>query len=56
MIRDELAEYVAIVGDERECRDRLQAIAAIGVDQITLTLMSGGRMERLQSFAKVALS
>lgn len=56
LIPDELANYVAIAGDEAECRDRLQAVSAIGADQITLTLMSGGRMERLQSFANVALS
>lgn len=56
LIPDELASYVAIAGDERECRDRLKELAAIGADQITLTLMSGGRAERLESFAKVALS
>jgi 5,10-methylenetetrahydromethanopterin reductase len=56
LIPDELATYIAIAGDEKECRDRLQTIAAIGADQITLTLMSGGRTERLQLFAKVALS
>ena len=55
LIPDELADYIAIAGDEGECKDRLQSICAIGADQITFTLMSGGRMERLQSFAKVAL-
>ena len=56
LIPDELAAYVAIVGDEQECRDRLKAISAIGPDQITLTLMTGGRMKRLESFARVALA
>lgn len=55
LIPDELAKFVAIAGDESECRERLQSIIAIGPDEITLTLMTGGRMERLQSFARVAL-
>lgn len=55
VIPDELASYVAIAGDESECQERLHAIAAVGADEITLTLMSGGRAERLESFARVAL-
>lgn len=54
LIPDDLAKFVAIAGDENECRERLQSIIAIGPDEITLTLMTGGRMERLQSFARVA--
>lgn len=56
LIPDELASYIAIAGNEETCRERLRSIAAIGADQITLTLMSGGREARLESFAKVALS
>ena len=56
LIPDELANYIAIAGNEETCRERLRSIAAIGADQITLTLMSGGRMVRLESFARVALS
>lgn len=56
LIPDELANYVAIAGGKMECRERLRAIEGTGADQITLTLMSGGRMERLESFAEVALA
>ncbi|MFQ5814471.1 MAG: LLM class flavin-dependent oxidoreductase [Anaerolineae bacterium] len=55
LIPDELAKFVTIAGDEAECRDRLASIISLQPDEITFTLMTGGRMERLKSLAKVAL-
>lgn len=51
-VSDAFAEAVAIAGDRDECVARLQGLAATGVDRITVTLLSGGRAQRLQTLAE----
>ena len=47
-VSDGFTEAVAIAGQREECVARLRALAATGVDRITVTLLSGGRKERLR--------
>jgi 5,10-methylenetetrahydromethanopterin reductase len=50
VVSDEFARLAAVVGDQTECLRRLRAIAALGLDRITLTLLSRGRDQRLREF------
>lgn len=52
-ISDEFAKVLAVVGDEQECRGRLQSLCATNVNRITLTLLSGGRERRLDEISSV---
>ena len=47
-VSDAFTEAVAIAGPRDECVARLRELAATGVDRITVTLLSGGRKERLR--------
>lgn len=47
-VSDAFAGTVAIAGSPDECAARLRELAATGVDRITVTLLSGGRKERLR--------
>jgi 5,10-methylenetetrahydromethanopterin reductase len=55
LVPDDLVRYVAVAGTEDECRERLRTLMGLGVDEITFTLMAGGRVERLKTLARVAL-
>ncbi|MPZ23462.1 MAG: LLM class flavin-dependent oxidoreductase [Dehalococcoidia bacterium] len=55
LIPEDLVKLLAIAGDESECRQRLHDLMELGPDEITMTLMSGGRVEKLESLARVAL-
>lgn len=50
VVSDDFVRLAAIAGDQRECMRRLREIAGLGVDRITMTLLSGGREERLERF------
>lgn len=50
-VTTELAQHVAIAGDERECRSRLEAILTLEPDEVTFTLGASGREERLRTLA-----
>ncbi|MQA81649.1 MAG: LLM class flavin-dependent oxidoreductase [Streptosporangiales bacterium] len=50
VVSDEFVRLAAIAGDREHCLTRLRDIADLGVDRITLTLLSGGREERLERF------
>jgi 5,10-methylenetetrahydromethanopterin reductase len=52
-VSDEFAKVLAVAGTTAECQQRLSAIAATGVDRITVTLLSGGRERRLEQIAEV---
>jgi 5,10-methylenetetrahydromethanopterin reductase len=52
-VSDEFARALAVVGDEQECRRRLQELCTARVDRVTLTLLSGGRERRLDEIAAV---
>ena len=54
VVSDEMADVMAIAGDAGHCVAKLNALASLGVDRITLSLLSGGRLSRLQTLAKVA--
>jgi 5,10-methylenetetrahydromethanopterin reductase len=47
-VSDGFTNAVAVAGPREECVARLRALAATGVDRITVTLLSGGRTERLR--------
>lgn len=52
-IADEFARVLAVVGDERECAQRLRSLCFPNVNRITITLLSGGRERRLEEIAAV---
>lgn len=56
LLTDEMVNDIAIAGSVSECRKRVRQLAAVGADEMTFTLMSGGRMERLRSIAEVVMS
>jgi 5,10-methylenetetrahydromethanopterin reductase len=47
LVSPELADLMTIAGDNDHAVRRLQEVAALGADNITLTLLSGGREQRL---------
>jgi 5,10-methylenetetrahydromethanopterin reductase len=47
-VSDGFTAAIAVAGDRDECVARLRALAATGADRITVTLLSGGRRERLR--------
>jgi 5,10-methylenetetrahydromethanopterin reductase len=51
LISDDLAMRLAVAGDAEECAHRLTELAALGLDGITITLLSGGREQRLARMA-----
>ncbi len=53
LVSDELANGMAIAGDASYCFDKLNALTNLGVDQITLSLLSGGRQERLETLSRL---
>ena len=48
-VSDAFTGTVAIAGPREECAARLRELAATGMDRITVTLLSGGRKERLRA-------
>lgn len=52
-VSDELARALAVAGPPEECIRHLSALAALGPDRITLTLLSGGRERRLHDLVAV---
>lgn len=52
IVSDGLAREVAIAGSVDECIDRLRAIALLGPDRITMTLLPGDRERRLRVFGE----
>lgn len=53
VISDDFARMLAVVGTVDECKTRLLDLAATGVDRITVALLSGGRLRRLQELKTV---
>jgi 5,10-methylenetetrahydromethanopterin reductase len=53
LVSPELANMMAIAGDADYCRNRLRELAQLDVDNITLSLLSRGREERLRTLADV---
>jgi 5,10-methylenetetrahydromethanopterin reductase len=51
-VSDGFTDAVAIAGPREACAARLRALAATGGDRITVTLLSGGRQERLRTFCE----
>jgi len=47
LISDELAARLAVAGEPAECAKRLLELARLGLDGVTVTLLSGGREQRL---------
>jgi 5,10-methylenetetrahydromethanopterin reductase len=50
-ISDEFVRALAVVGSAEECRQRLRALLAVGVDDLVFPLMGSGRLERLDRLA-----
>lgn len=55
IISDELVRTLAVVGDPKECIRRLRELGDIGVDRMTLALLSGGRRERMRIIAETIM-
>jgi 5,10-methylenetetrahydromethanopterin reductase len=53
LISDGFARLLAVVGTPEECGARLGELVATGVDRITVSLLSGGRLRRLRDIAEV---
>ena len=51
LVSDEFVRAVAVVGGFDECRDRLNDLFSVGLDRVSVTLLSRGREQRLESFA-----
>jgi hypothetical protein len=52
-VSPELADVMTIAGDEDHAVRRLRELAQLDVDNITLTLLSGGREARLARLGAV---
>ncbi len=53
VVSDELAAALAVVGDVETCAARIRQIVDVGVDRVTVSLLSGGRERRLQDLLEV---
>jgi alkanesulfonate monooxygenase SsuD/methylene tetrahydromethanopterin reductase-like flavin-dependent oxidoreductase (luciferase family) len=53
VISDEFAKVLAVAGTYHECFMRLGELRDLGVDRITITLLSGGREQRLKTIARL---
>lgn len=53
VVSDEFAEVLAVAGSLDACAARISAIAAVGADRITISLLSGGRERRLHDLLGV---
>ena len=54
-VSDALASRLAVAGDHAYCRARLEELAALGLDRITVSLLPGGRERRLAELASSVL-
>lgn len=53
LLSDEFTLALAVAGDVEACAGRLGAIAAVGADRLTVSLLSGGRERRLAQLVEV---
>jgi 5,10-methylenetetrahydromethanopterin reductase len=53
LVSEELADVMTIAGDEGHCARRLRALGELDVDNVTLTLLSGGREGRLDALGEL---
>jgi len=49
---DELVDLIAVCGSPARCAERIKPLLNLKVDRITITLLPGGREERLRQFAE----
>jgi 5,10-methylenetetrahydromethanopterin reductase len=52
-VSDEFAKVLAIAGTFDECANRLRGLADLGPDRITVTLLTGGREDRLDTLVRL---
>lgn len=52
-ISDEFAKVLAVAGTYHECFVRLRELRGLGLDRITITLLSGGREQRLETIGRL---
>ena len=55
LVSDELALRLAIAGDATTCTSRLRELSALGLSGVTITLLSGGREERIRRLGEELL-
>ena len=53
LVSEELADVMTIAGDEEHAVGRLRELSALDIDNITLTLLSGGREQRVEALGQV---
>lgn len=51
VLPDDFVRNVALAGDARQARDRIEAVAAAGADSIHVFPLGGGKLETIGSFA-----
>jgi len=53
LVSDDFARLAAIAGGLEQCLARVSELASLGLNRITLTLLSGERQERLEAIAEL---
>jgi len=53
LIPDNFADFTAIAGDLSYCLERIHSLIELQPDEITFRLLSGGKMQRLESLASL---
>ena len=52
LISDEFVDFIAVAGPPERCAARILPLLNLKIDQLTFTLLPGGRMERLSRFGE----
>ena len=55
LISDELALRLAVAGEPETCASRIRELVKLGLDGVTITLLSGGREERIKALSSQLL-
>ncbi|MBI03272.1 MAG: hypothetical protein CL468_04495 [Acidimicrobiaceae bacterium] len=51
-ISDEFVDFIAVAGPPERCAEKIRPLLDLKIDQLTFTLLPGGRMERISRFGK----
>jgi 5,10-methylenetetrahydromethanopterin reductase len=51
-ISDEFVDFIAVAGPPERCIEKIRPLLDLKIDQLTFTLLPGGRMERISRFGE----
>ncbi len=54
-VTDEICDRFCVIGSAEQCRDKLHALAAVGVDQFNVYLMTNGQEETLAAYGQAII-